>query len=256
MNTVPEQNPNVQNSDPKQTGSISQTVSPHDAPPPLPPSNLKTPPIDERPLTIRSKSGNFSKIAGLVLAITIILVLAIVGYLFYQNNILKQNTVTENSRPIIIPTSSAPTPDQTSNWINYKIQILPIELRLPPGWELSESANPELGNQKTINLYSPEFEYGEDGIIKGYQLLIGPYSELTDKYTSFDQFSTVENADERAKITTYQTIQWLKYSKSAKTLYSNIPLNVAIYSNDNDGMQAEFLFNLILPSFKFATNPP
>jgi hypothetical protein len=183
----------------------------------------------------------------LLLIFLIIIVLGGVGFLAYQNYQLAKNTKTPAQTLTTLPT---PTVEPSVTYKIYASKILPIEVMLPENWQATESANPKLGNQKVITAQSPDLNYQGSTISAGFYFTIGPVTDLTKKYNSFDEFTLEEGKTNTADLVVFNGIKFLKSGTSAKTLIEKTPVTITLYtSSDNSNKAIEF-FNKILASFK------
>jgi hypothetical protein len=141
------------------------------------------------------------------------------------------------------------TPTPQIHLQQYTSKILPITLSFPSDWKVTETENPELGNQKKVTIESPDFAYQGDQVASGYQLMIGPVNNLTKTFDDFESFAQQENADQQGQVITINNIQWIQYPTSAKTLLNKTPLTVTLYSGEAEKTKAPSLFTQILSAF-------
>jgi len=239
---------------PTNVPGFGQPPSPLEPPPPPQPVSgggqgiIDLPP-DQSPLVTEPRKRKFP--LTLIIFLIVIIILAGVGYLAYQNYILKNKSVTPTTTSLQELPTPMVTPTPQIIMQEYTSKILPITLSTPSEWKVTETENPELGNQKKITIESPDFAYQEDQVASGYQLMIGPVNNLTKKFEDFASFAQQENADQQGQIVTINNIQWIQYPTSAKTLLDKIPLTVALYSGEAEKTQAPSLFTQILSTFKF-----
>ncbi len=226
-----------------------QTTSPLDTPPAPPsqpqpiqaPVNLGSTIMEEKP---KKKLPLFL----IFLLFLVVIVLGAVGYLAYQNYNLNKNI---NKTPAQTPLSKpAAEKNPYEGYITYKSTALPIEFMVPSDWKVNETQQKDLADQKMINVDSPDFSYGEGTISKGYEFRIGPVDNLTKKYDSFDAFSAEENTGNFYSQKSINGTVWLVKSNEAKTLITNTPLTVALYSSADLAENAVEIFNKILNSVK------
>ncbi|OGM12798.1 hypothetical protein A3A76_00895 [Candidatus Woesebacteria bacterium RIFCSPLOWO2_01_FULL_39_23] len=234
---------------PQPTVPITNQASPMD-PPPSPPSvgpsiQDTTPNLNEviTPRRSRSKLPIL-----LILGILILLVAGGVGYLAYQNMQLK-NKVTQTPLTQV----ATPTPDIYTNLKTFRSNIIPVEFKVPSDWEVSESQNQELGNQKIISVKSLDFAYEGSAISKGFEFRVGPMNDLTQKYDAFEEFTAEENKDGKNDLVVLNGIKWLKNGSSAKTLIDRTPVPVALYTGTSQANVGVILFNKILSSFRIVS---
>jgi hypothetical protein len=191
--------------------------------------------------------------------IVILIILAIliwlgVGFLYLQNSKLKKGAESKptNHSVALTPPASGPTATPEAKLKTYKSSVIPLEVQLPSDWKMSESTVPALGDQRSITFESSDFALEGSQVASGYEFRVGPVSNLTKKYKTFEDFTKVENKDGKGEIITINGIQWIKFPTSAQTLVIDSPLTVALYFSDDEKDQAPSLFSQILSTFKFS----
>ena len=186
--------------------------------------------------------------------ILVVIVLVSVGYLAYQNHLLTQQPSSNQQTTLSVPVTTNPTVE----YIAFISTILPIEFMVPNDWKTQETQNNELSNQKMIDSNSSDFAYKVEGgdIASGFELRVGPVSDLTKKYDSFDAFSAEENLDGTYTQQTINGNPWLVKGNQAKTLIDNTPLTITLYSSVDRANEAVTIFNQILTSVKISTISP
>jgi hypothetical protein len=233
-----------------------QQISPLDSPPP-PPTGSATDATSELKGVISptKAKGKFPILA--ILITLIILVLAGVGFLAYQNMQLKNKTALPENN--IVPVTS-PIPTATPNpYLNFKTVegvAIPVSAMIPNDWTVEQSENPDLGNQRMIDAKSPDFAYQGASVSAGYEFRIGPVSDLTKKYDAFEEFSAEVNKDGSYDLVVYNGIKFLKLGTTAQTLIDKTPVTIALYTSPNDENNAIILFNKIMATFKIISTPP
>jgi hypothetical protein len=183
------------------------------------------------------------------------LVLGGVGYLAYSNFLLKKESVVEpTNNTSLLP---LPTPDPYANLKKYTSRIIPVEVMVPNDWVAEETENLELGDQKMVSIKSFDFAYQGASISAGYEFRIGPISNLTKKYNTFEEFSAEENKDGVSDLVVFNNTKFLKQGTTAKTLIDKTPVTIALYSSPENTNQAIILFNRIISTFKIlSTSTP
>ena len=228
--------------------------SPLDQPPPPPPvgTQIQEPSTDLKDVITSSKpKGKFP--LAVILIILIILVLGGVGYLAYSNFQLKNKTeeTPSNNGLSLLPT---PIPNPYANFKTFKSKIIPIEVMIPSNWAIEETENIELGNQKMVSVKSFDFAYQGASISAGFEFRIGPISDLTKKYDTFEEFTAEENKDGVSDLVVFNNIKFLKQGTTAKTLIDKTPVSIALYSSPVNTNDAIILFNKILSTFKILSS--
>jgi hypothetical protein len=228
--------------------------SPLDQPPPPPPvgTQIQEPSTDLKDVITPSKPKGKNPLVA-ILIILIILVLGGVGYLAYSNFLLKNKTeeTPTNNEASLLPT---PTPDPYANFKTFKSKIIPIEVMILSEWIVEETEDIELGNQKMVSAKSFDFAYQGASISAGFEFRIGPISDLTKKYNTFEEFTAEENKDGVSDLVIFNNIKFLKQGTTAKTLIDKTPVSIALYSSPNNTNEAIILFNKILTTFKILSS--
>jgi hypothetical protein len=242
--------PTVNTSLPPTPAPTMMQSSPLDQPPPPPPvgTQIQEPSTDLKDVITPSKPrGKFPLIT--ILVILIILVLGGVGYLAYSNSQLKNKTevAPTNNEVSLLPT---PTPDPYANFKTYTSKIIPIEVMIPNDWSVEETENVELGNQKMVSAKSLDFAYQGASISAGFEFRVGPISDLTKKYNTFEEFTAEENKDGLSDLVIFNNIKFLKQGTTAKTLIDKTPVTIALYTSPDNTNDAIIMFNKILTTFK------
>ena len=252
--------------------NVTQTPAPIQEPAPQPQTTQQISPLDPPPtpmagttpgagndlkevITSPKPKGKFPLL--IILIILIILVLGGVGFLAYQNMQLKNKTSTPTTNSISAPatTITTPTPNPYLNFKTVQGESIPIEVMIPSDWTVEQTENAELGNQKMIDAKSFDFAYEGASISAGYEFRIGPVSDLTKKYNSFEEFSAEANKDNSYDLVVYNQIKFLKKDTTAQTLIDKTPVSIALYSAPGSETDSIILFNKILASFKILSTP-
>ena len=264
QNPLPESEPTMAPTNPQPPVSAPMPTTPQptimqssplDQPPPPPPVGTQTqePSTDLKDVITSPKpKGKFPLV--LILVILIILVLGGVGYLAYSNFQLKnktEETPTDNEASLL-PT---PTLNPYANFETFKSKIISIEVMIPNDWVVEETENIELGNQKMISAKSFDFAYQGASISAGYEFRIGPISDLTKKYNTFEEFTAEENKGGVSDLVIFNNIKFLKQGTTAKTLIDKTPVTIALYTSPANTNEGIILFNKILTTFKIISSP-
>jgi flagellar basal body-associated protein FliL len=234
----------------------TQQISPLDPPPP--PMAETTPGAGgdlKEVITSPKPKGKFPILA--ILIVLIILVLGGVGFLAYQNMQLKNKAATPSGNtinPLATPFAT-PTPNPYLNFKTVTGESIPVEIMIPSDWTVEQTENAELGNQKMIDAKSLDFAYEGASVSAGYEFRIGPVSDLTKKYNSFEEFSAEANKDGSYDVVVYNQIKFLKKDTTAQTLIDKTPVSIALYTTPVNETDSIILFNKILASFKILTTP-
>jgi hypothetical protein len=249
------QQPQIQQPQVQQTQGSGQMTSSLD-PPPSPPSQLQ--PVQNQinlgSAVVQEKPKKKIPVFLLILLLLVIVVIGAVGFLAYQNfNLSKNMPQTTSTTNQQIPLQQPPTIDPYSGYKKFVSTILPIEFMAPSDWTAQETKDEDLGNQKLIKIDSPDFSYGENETIQGYEFRVGPVTDLAKKYSSFDAFSVEENTDNLYTTKTINSVLWLVKGNEAKTLIDGAPVTVALYSGTGQAATSTDIFNKILNSMTIKT---
>jgi flagellar basal body-associated protein FliL len=234
----------------------TQQISPLDPPPP--PMAGTTPGVGgdlKEVITPSKPRGKFPLLA--ILIILIVLVLGGVGFLAYQNMQLKNKTASPAGNTISAPVTpfATPTPNPYLNFKTVQGESIPVEVMIPSNWTVEQTENAELGNQKMIDAKSLDFAYEGASVSAGYEFRIGPVSDLTKKYNSFEEFSAEANKDASYDVVVYNQIKFLKKDTTAQTLIDKTPVSIALYTAPVNETDSIILFNQILATFKILGTP-
>ena len=231
-----------------------QLNSPIDPPPPPTPALDPSSTVDQPPSVLTtSKKRGFPW--ALIFGIVAVLILGGVGFLAYQNMQLKKEVAPVAQPTPQVPLSTPPlqanpTPTTAVETTSYTSDVLPIRISLPSDWTATESENKALANQRKITAESPDFTLTGDTVSAGYQLIIGPVSDLSNKYQTFDAFAAEENADSEYQVKVVNGISWLVGENIGKTLMGQTPLTITLYAMEEDS-KAAAIFDQIITSFVF-----
>ena len=231
-----------------------QLQSPIDPPPPPTPALDPSSTVDQPPSVLTtSKKRGFPW--ALIFGIVAVLILGGVGFLAYQNMQLKKEVAPVAQPTPQVPLSTPPlqanpTPTTAVETTSYTSDVLPIRISLPSDWTATESENKALANQRKITAESPDFTLTGDTVSAGYQLIIGPVSDLSNKYQTFDAFAAEENADSEYQVKVVNGISWLVGENIGKTLMGQTPLTITLFAMEED-TKAAAIFDQIITSFVF-----
>lgn len=243
----------------EQPSMNTQTTSPFDTPP-APPTQQQASqnPTNLQGAVVENKTKKKMPVFLIILLVLVAAVLITVGYLAYQNKSLLQKVAspsTTNDQSLSVPPTTTPSVD----YVSFRSTILPLEFMVPSDWKTQEQQNNELSNQKMITSSSNDFQYKAEGgdVASGFELQVGPVSDLTKKYDTFEAFSAEENADNSFTQKTINGNTWLVKGNKAETLIDNSPLTVNLYSGPDQADAATTIFGQILNSMKItASNTP